>query len=173
MKSKNKLVPWAIICFLLTIPHVSAHSPTSVDLSYEFDTKLLKVSISHSVSDPSTHYIESIEIYINSILNQSNSYSNQPTSNQFSYNYQLNVSVGDEISVKVVCSISGSREKIITIEEDEETSTTETNTSSSDTNIISDTDEDSKSISGTSTILVYGLMIFGLTSIFQSKKKKR
>jgi hypothetical protein len=104
--SKNLLAIFLFVGIMMILPDmVSAHAPSSLQLSYEIATETLTVEIFHSVSDNTTHYINKVEIWKNNMLNQTHDYASQPTLNQFSYTYDINASAGDELKVKATCNI--------------------------------------------------------------------
>ena len=170
MKSFNsKLIVMIglLIAISGTWTEASAHGPSSVNLTFDVEIQILTVSISHSVSDPATHYISSVEIYINTILNQSNSYTSQPTSNQFDYEYNLNVTDGDVIDVKAICSLSGSRTQSLTVQSEVTTSTNDTTDTTSDTSL---NDDGTSTISGMGVLNLASFSMIVVVMILQSRK---
>ncbi|MGA1793427.1 MAG: Ig-like domain-containing protein [Thermoplasmatota archaeon] len=85
-----------------------AHAPSSVTVSYNYSTQNLSVSISHSVSTPSTHYIKTVTIFRNSNQVAIYNYTSQPTTGTFTYYYNVTASDGDSLSARADCSIGGS-----------------------------------------------------------------
>jgi hypothetical protein len=92
-------------------------------------TKELKVSITHQVSNPDTHYVNNIVIKINGETNLSEDYSSQPGSS-FTYTYENFESLeNDEIEVSAFCNQGGSISRKLTVtsgevsESDEDSST--------------------------------------------------
>jgi len=61
---RNRLVSFimflTLLSFIFTSFNVNAHSPSSIMLSYNKNTKELTVDITHEVSDSSTHYVKNI-----------------------------------------------------------------------------------------------------------------
>ncbi|MGA1821284.1 MAG: Ig-like domain-containing protein [Thermoplasmatota archaeon] len=99
----------AVIVSIAVIPHrANAHAPGSVTLSYNYSQQNLSVTISHSVSSPTSHYVKTVTIYKNSVQVNSYSYTSQPTSNTFTYYYNVAASDGDTLSAKADCNIGGS-----------------------------------------------------------------
>jgi len=100
---------------------VSAHSPSNMDLSYNATSKELGVSLSHQVSDPNSHYVFNVVVYINNVVTINQNYSSQPGSS-FDYQFNVvNVSDGDVIKVTALCNLGGSITEQITIGPDEVT----------------------------------------------------
>ncbi|MEA2069762.1 MAG: hypothetical protein U9O98_00575 [Asgard group archaeon] len=113
---------------LISIPaFISGHSPSTMSLSYDLQTNLLEVNISHSVSNTDNHYIESVEIWLNDVLNRSENYDSQPTTNSFSYEYTILANIGDEIEVIATCNQFGSMTRTLTVTNTTDTSSTPTN----------------------------------------------
>jgi len=102
----------------------NAHAPGSVSLSYNFSAQNLTVTISHSVSSTTSHYIKTVTVYKNSVQVKAYSYTSQPTTNTFSYYYNVTASDGDTLSAKADCSIGGSRSGSTTATAPDETDPT-------------------------------------------------
>ena len=81
--SKKKIYLGLFILFILFsyagTQNVKAHSPSSMILSYSMNTGVLSVMFSHSVSDPNSHYIETVEVQVNGVTVLTETYSNQPS----------------------------------------------------------------------------------------------
>lgn len=97
---------------------VYAHPPSTMTLSYNLETQDLFVNLSHQVSDPATHYISQVEIKKNGVLYNTSFYSDQPTSDSFSYIYKVTATAGDSIEVYAECNLGGSRTAQYTILEE-------------------------------------------------------
>jgi hypothetical protein len=73
------------------------------------------VIIVHQVENPSTHYVKQVTVRQGTMVLADSSYTSQPDSSSFTYNFslpQLKGSVG-EISVEVKCNQFGSRSGIL------------------------------------------------------------
>lgn len=125
-----------------SLPFAQAHSPSDVSLSYNSQTSELSVSITHSVSDPSTHYVESVEISLNSQNFHTFSYTSQPDANQFTYTYEINLTAGDVVEVTATCNLGGSKSASLTFNPADD-STDDTTNDSTDNSIDGSTDTDS------------------------------
>lgn len=108
-----------ILIMILTLPLMTigatAHSPQDMQLAYDLETQNLDISITHIVTDPGNHYIYQIDIEKNDVLLLSEQYSSQPTVSTFTYNYTVNASVGDVLTVTGLCSITGSIQQTLSI----------------------------------------------------------
>ncbi|MHA1112627.1 MAG: hypothetical protein ACTSRE_16150 [Promethearchaeota archaeon] len=98
-----------------------ANSPSNMVLTYEASTATLNVTITHNVADESSHFIESVTIKVNDSIVETQTYTSQPTTSTFLYQYtNINATTGDVITVIAVCNISGQIEKSLTIGTPEE-----------------------------------------------------
>jgi hypothetical protein len=97
-----------LMVFLLSTTSL-ANSPSSMTLEYDNDTEVLTVSITHTVSNPATHFIESVTIEVNSVIIDTFLYTSQPTSSLFTYVYNnISANFGDTIEVSAICNLVGS-----------------------------------------------------------------
>ena len=119
---KKKLLYIFVIFFIgiLTLITINgkAHNPSNMSLSYNSNTDVLSVTITHNVADPNSHYIESVEIKLNgsTIINQP--YSSQPSTSTFTYQYNITAGVGAPIQVTATCNQVGSITRSITVGDD-------------------------------------------------------
>lgn len=105
-----------ILLLILAMP-VTAHPPALVSLAYDSQNQSLKVTTTHQVSDPTSHYIFRIDILKNGKQVITKEYTSQPSSSTFSYDYPLNASKGDVLKATAYCVIAGSRSSEITVED--------------------------------------------------------
>jgi hypothetical protein len=112
---KNVLI-FGFIIFVLFSINASAHSPSSMSINYDNETKILVVSITHIVSNPEEHYIYNITIEKNNNFYKSFDYTSQPSSSSFTYNYSDIDSInGDMFSVTARCIQGGQISKSLTV----------------------------------------------------------
>jgi len=108
-----------LISITSTILNANANAPIYLDLSYDQTDDKFTISFIHGVTDPNYHYVASVTINVtNHITHNSTiysySYTNQPTTNIFTYEYPgIIANDHDRIEVTVVCSLSGITIKII------------------------------------------------------------
>jgi hypothetical protein len=94
--------------FLLIIPYlVCANAPSGMTVSYNLETQDLRVTITHPVSDPTTHYIFKVEIKKNGVMYNTSTYTSQPDPNSFTYVYKINATTNDTIDVTASCIQGG------------------------------------------------------------------
>jgi desulfoferrodoxin (superoxide reductase-like protein) len=120
--SSRTLVPFyesvcSLLLIVLALP-ASAHSPAQVSLTYDSQNQTLKVTTTHTVSNPSSHYVYKIAVQKNGEPILSEEYKSQPRSSSFSYEYPLNASKGDVLKATAYCSIAGSWSAEIAVAED-------------------------------------------------------
>jgi hypothetical protein len=96
------------VCFMY--PQTSlANAPKDVNLSYDSQSQMLTVSITHKSPFPSFHYIKIVEIKNNGNIVSTNKYKNQPDQATFTYNYKVPAKVGETLEVNASCSLYGSK----------------------------------------------------------------
>ena len=105
-----------MLLIMLALP-AAAHPPAQVSLAYDSQNQSLNVTTTHTVSNPSSHYVFRIDVLKNGVQVLTKEYTSQPTSSKFSYNYSLNASKGDVLKATAYCSIAGSRSTEITVED--------------------------------------------------------
>ncbi len=125
---KKKILKTSLILFILLIlaTSIKANSPSSIDLSYDYDTKILDVKVFHNVADANTHFIETLDIYVNDVLNISQGFTNQNTTSYLEVSFSISVYYGDTIKVTAICNIAGSATSQITVQAPTSPTPTET-----------------------------------------------
>lgn len=105
------------LIFLIVISAIaSAHSPSSMILKYDSEKRELIVNITHTVTDPKSHYIFNIKIEKNNKLYINSNYTSQPTSSSFTYNYSnITAENGDVFTVSANCIQGGQISKSLTL----------------------------------------------------------
>ena len=103
------------VCF--TYPQTSlANAPQDVKLSYDSQSQMLTVTITHKSPFPGFHYIKHVEIYKNGNLLSDNKYDKQPDQATFSYSYKIPAAAGEKLEAKASCSLYGSKTVNLTVE---------------------------------------------------------
>ncbi|MHA1610848.1 MAG: hypothetical protein ACTSYU_02250 [Promethearchaeota archaeon] len=146
----------------------TAHAPIGVYLSYDADTKDLTANIYHTVGDPNVHFIYSISVTINSVLNETYTYESQPDANEFDYVYHLNLVEGDIVSVTAICNQGGETTGTLTytLSSDDEPTDDDTDDAPTD-------DGDDKSSTPGYTIYAAIGSLFSLGIIYIHKTRSR
>jgi len=107
----------AMMLLIMMVLPAAAHPPAQVSLSYDSLNQSLDVTTTHTVSNPSSHYVFKIDVLKNGVQVLTKEYTSQPTSSKFSYNYSLNASKGDVLKATAYCIIAGNRSAEITVED--------------------------------------------------------
>jgi hypothetical protein len=116
----------AILLIVLSPRPVVAHSPSSMTLGYNWDTQILSVTISHTVTDPNSHYIQNITVYKNDVIVDSRLYTSQESTTSASDTFNIAAVDGDILRVWAECSQVGTIEDTITVTEPSTTTPTTT-----------------------------------------------
>lgn len=106
---------FVLVSLIPFIANTRAHSPFYIDLQYDFDTQTLDVTISHSVSDVNSHYIEEIRIWVNDVSVHNETYTSQTSTSQHLDSFNIDAADEDVIKVLAICNVSGSLTDNITI----------------------------------------------------------
>jgi hypothetical protein len=90
---------------LLFIPQgAPAHPPSDMKLAFDQGNRILSVTITHSVADPSTHSIKRVLITRGGSTFSDIAYTGQPSHQTFTYSYMLPTGVNGEIQVRAVAA---------------------------------------------------------------------
>jgi hypothetical protein len=117
--SKRNIIFGLLIFLMIGITFntlsVKADAPITMTMTYDYDRELggqqnqtLGVWFTHGVSDPNSHYIVSVVIEVNGVLNLTEYYISQPTHNMFEYEYNVIANMDDVINVTATCIRGGS-----------------------------------------------------------------
>jgi hypothetical protein len=118
MKMKKEKIVFVVLMLVITtvLPHTAlAHPPQDMILEYDLDAELLSVIIIHNSPAPTVHYVNKIEIEQNDELIFSEEYTSQPTTSEYTYTYEIQAVIGDELTVIAYCNIQGSITRSITV----------------------------------------------------------
>ncbi|MHA2324302.1 MAG: hypothetical protein ACXACB_02795, partial [Promethearchaeota archaeon] len=118
MKKRNilfSLIIFSMVIFSLNPPKIRAHAANSMNLTYDYNTQTLSVTITHNVANPSTHYIQTVTIRVNGTIDTTEVYTDQPTTNTYVYQYNITAGHGATIQVTSVCNISGTLSRSLTV----------------------------------------------------------
>ena len=74
-----------LIPILLLAGPLQAHPPSNVTLNYDLASQILNVTITHTVTDPASHYIKQVDLMKNNETLFSQNYTSQPTTCNFTY----------------------------------------------------------------------------------------
>ena len=96
---------------LVLVMPVSAHNPTDIQVSYDPGTEKLSVTVTHPVDDPTTHFVNKVQVRQNGRTISDPDYKSQPEKTTFTYTYDVKAAPGDTIWVLTTCNRGGSLEK--------------------------------------------------------------
>ena len=105
---KKLLILGILSVSVLFVSLSQAHSPSNIVIDYNFDSEILTVTVNHAVSDPDTHYINQIDVWINDVFNTTEYYTRQFETTYQIDTFNITASHGDTIKIKAHCNISGS-----------------------------------------------------------------
>ncbi len=106
-----------VLVLALLPPGVNAHAPSGVLPAFDEGSRVLSVSITHPVANPSTHYISRVLVTAGDTVVSDTRYTIQPTSQPFTYTYPVPPGVKGEIRVTAECSITGSQSATLQVPE--------------------------------------------------------
>jgi hypothetical protein len=75
----------------------------------------LSVTITHTVSDPTSHYVKTVTVMSNGKVVQTMTYSSQPAADTFTYTYTVDAAPGTELSAQASCNYFGSDTGTVTV----------------------------------------------------------
>lgn len=106
-----------VIFMLLFICQAAyAHPPSRMRMSYDKPSRTLKITITHAVTNPESHYVKEVVVKIEGDDVLEHRLSEQETDNTQFVQYSIpDVESGDLIRVEVHCSSFGKRMKELTI----------------------------------------------------------
>lgn len=109
-----------IALLILTAFFIFPHPASDITLNYDSKTSMLTINVIHEisstkVSDPMKHFIKEITILVNNKTVIVENIAFQQSDNGEACSFLLNVKPNDIVSVKAVCSISGTKISQITI----------------------------------------------------------
>ncbi len=101
-----RISPLLLLAIILIVP-VAAHPPSDMQVTYDPAGSELVVTINHTVNNPSTHYINRVEISGAGESSAIHTYSSQPTTESFTIRYPMPAPNG-LVTITASCNIAGS-----------------------------------------------------------------
>lgn len=103
--------------FVLPSSLVYAHPPSGITITYDQSTKTLKAVIAHAVSNPESHFIKTVEVFLNGKKIIQHTILKQEYNGSQTVVYMITDSKpGDILSLEAYCSISGKMSKDLKID---------------------------------------------------------
>jgi desulfoferrodoxin (superoxide reductase-like protein) len=118
MSTKKLLATGLLISALLLVGLAdlgAAHAPSSMSLDYNFDQQILFVTLTHTSPTTTNHYVETVVVYRNDVEVLEETYTSQPDTRTFTYEYEVTAVDGDILKVYSECNIGGDIEEEITV----------------------------------------------------------
>lgn len=116
MKSFMTLTIIVISLFVFS-RFAEAHPPSRLRLNYEDQMEMLKIRMSHTVTNPKTHYIKKIKVMVNGKVVLEHTLKEQDTDSGQFLQYSIpDVKSGDRIRVEASCSSFGKKKKELKVE---------------------------------------------------------
>ncbi|MBU1125208.1 MAG: hypothetical protein KKC84_04210 [Candidatus Omnitrophica bacterium] len=109
----EKMVSSVMVVFLVVCAvGVSwAHPPSSIEITYDPQEKVVTAVITHPVQNPATHYINKVDIGLNGQEVIAHSLGRQDNDMTQTVSYKIpDAMPGDTLSVEGYCNINGKRE---------------------------------------------------------------
>ncbi len=100
---------------LLASTSLRAHPPSNIELNYNGEKEVLRVVVSHSVGNPSAHYVEAVTVTRNGEGVVEEEYDKQAGRSESTYEYQLGAENGDTFEVEAVCNRFGNITGTLTV----------------------------------------------------------
>jgi len=121
---QHRLSQQAYMLFFLLLSLVLAlgpamvwgHGPKDITLAYDTGSRTLRVTLTHTVSNPHKHYIQTVSITRNGELIATHEYTGQPDSSPFTYTYTIEAEPGDMIEATADCNYFGSKTGTLTLD---------------------------------------------------------
>ena len=112
-----KRIACIVVGILLCAGMAAAHSPAKVDLAFEKETALLRVTFDHRVRNPKDHFVYLVRVRLNKRDVIEQSLNLQDDENGGSLIYKLKEArPGDTVEVRVDCVKGGTKTGKIKIE---------------------------------------------------------
>jgi len=99
---------------LILSSDAEADPPDSIQVSYNYEEEILSVTIDHEGGGG--HYIDKVEITINQESPIVHTYTSQPGTNPFTYEYSITAEDGDNLKAQAYCNEGGDRPASMKVE---------------------------------------------------------
>lgn len=102
----------AVLFIAIALASAYAHPPSDIKLNFDTQTKALQVVVTHNTSNPLSHYVKRLGIFLNGdeVIEQNISRQDNNVTQTLSY-ILPDAKSGDFIFVEAVCSKSGKLER--------------------------------------------------------------
>ncbi len=109
------LLALAAVLLILGSDTAGAHAPEGLTLVLDDRTDVLTITVRHNVKDRTTHYVSSIEVWVNGGEAYERPYTSQ-SAGTFTLRVQLDAQEGDTVQVNAYCVLEGMKWQSLTVE---------------------------------------------------------
>lgn len=92
----------------------AAHPPEGLTVVLDERLSILTISIRHNIKDRTTHYIESVEVWVNGGEAAEKTFTSQ-SSGSFTVRLRLDAAEGDRVLVRASCNLNGTKEQELVV----------------------------------------------------------
>ena len=103
------------VLLILGSDTADAHAPEGLTLVFDDRTDVMTITVRHNVKDRTTHYVSSIEVWVNGGEAYERPYTSQ-SAGTFTLRMRLDAKEGDAVEVKAFCVLEGVKEQSFTVE---------------------------------------------------------
>lgn len=93
---------------------VAAHPPEALTVVLDERLSILTISVRHNIKDRTTHFIESVEVWVNGAEAAEKTYTSQ-SSGSFTVRLKLDAEEGDRVLVRASCNLNGTKEQELVV----------------------------------------------------------
>jgi hypothetical protein len=121
MQGRETMIRFASVAvmaclLLLAFSSAYAHAPGQVDLEFDLDEQLLKVSVQHQVKDAAKHHVSQVIVELNGKKIIEQTLESQESLEGQKLIYRItDAGAGDTIAVTAGCNISGKKKASIKV----------------------------------------------------------
>lgn len=113
---KKIIVVCTLLIFSFFFSNAYAHSPSSIRITFDRNTKMLTAVVEHNTEDVSAHYIKTVEVVLNGKKILSHTISKQDNNSNQTVIYRIpDVKINDTFTVQAYCSLGGTLKRFYTI----------------------------------------------------------
>ena len=113
---KAKIIAVVFVSLFVLTQQAFAHPPSSIELTYDLDSKTLTVATKHISQQLEKDYLKKMVFYINGEEAATEYFQRQYKKSEFTAEVALDAKEGDEISVEITSSEGGTKSASLTVE---------------------------------------------------------
>ncbi len=108
------LLALAAVLLIMGSDAADAHAAEGLTLVFDDRTDVLTITVRHNVKDRTTHYVRSIEVWVNGGEAFERPYTSQ-SAGTFTLRVRLDAQDGDSVVVRARCVLNGTKEQAFTV----------------------------------------------------------